>query len=159
MADEQHPPTAVAKSLKERMREAQQSPMVSPSSSPVTPEPSSVPPLFTPAPSPVREASMQVRAKREPVESRAKRATHFTEEETGIAWVRTGVTIPMAYWKAFEAFVHEAKQDWQPGEERVTQNQLLVDAMGTWINDHRSKLAPRVVAAFDEVFRKIPRIQ
>lgn len=85
------------------------------------------------------------------------RATHFKDEQD-IDWVRTGVTIPTAYWKAIEAFVHEKKQEWQPGEERVTQNQLVVDALGTWINDHRNQLSPQVTARFDETFGKIPHI-
>lgn len=106
-------------------------------------------PVSLPSSPPPRETAPQ---SKDVKAEKTKRASHFVDER-GIAWTRTGLTLPSAYWKGLIAYVNEKKLQWQPGEEKVTQQEIIVQAIGIWLNDQRAKLPASVNAECDEVRR------
>lgn len=84
------------------------------------------------------------------------RATHFVDED-GIEWVRTGITLPNAYLKGIIAYVNQRRLEWSVGDPRVTQQDIEIEAIGIWLNDHRSELPANVNAMCDEVRAKLRR--
>lgn len=134
------PPPMKTPSMKERMAQQQQQPGLPPTAY-VAPT----------VPTQLQQTKEQKESKKQ--EKTAKtvaRASHFVDEE-GIGWTRTGLTLPAAYWRGIVAYVNQAKLQWEPGEEKTTQQQLIVEAIGTWLNDHRSALPASVNAECDRV--------
>ena len=84
------------------------------------------------------------------------RATHFVDED-GVEWVRTGITLPNAYLKGIIAYVNQKRLEWSVGDPRVTQQDIEVEAIGIWLNDHRSELPANVNAMCDDVRAKLRR--
>ena len=72
-------------------------------------------------------------------------------DDQGVAWTRTGLTLPSAFWKGLVAYVNDEKLKWQPGQPKVTQQEIIVNAISIWLNDHRSNLPPSVNAECDKV--------
>lgn len=142
---EQQPTPERTMSLKERMAAQQQQPG-SPPSAYVTP---SVP-LSNPPSQQQSFPTQRTEAKSTRSEKTAIRASHFVDDD-GIAWTRTGLTLPAAYWRGIVAYTNQAKLQWQPGQEKTTQQQLIVEAIGTWLNDHRSDLPASVNTECDQV--------
>lgn len=137
---EQQPAPEKTRSLKERMADQQR-------------QPGSPPTAYLPTPAlapnpPAQQSSQEAASTRS--EKAAARATHFVDDN-GIAWTRTGLTLPAAYWRGIVAYTNQAKLQWQPGQEKTTQQQLIVEAIGIWLNDHRSDLPASVNAECDQV--------
>lgn len=87
-------------------------------------------------------------------EKSSARATHFVDDQ-GIEWVRTGITLPNAYLKGIIAYVNQKRLEWSIGDPKVTQQNVEIEAVGIWLNDHRSEIPPRVNAMCDEVREKL----
>lgn len=102
--------------------------------------------------SPVSPASAPQQEQRR--EKGSARATHFVDER-GIEWVRTGITLPNAYLKGIIAYVNQKRLEWSIGDPKVTQQDVEIEAIGIWLNDHRSEIPPRVNTMCDEVREKL----
>jgi hypothetical protein len=100
------------------------------------------------APVPMPQPAEKVR------EKGPTRATHFVDEQ-GIEWVRTGITLPNSYLKGIIAYVNQRRLEWNVGDPRVTQQDIEVEAIGIWLNDHRSEIPAKVNAMCDEVREKL----
>jgi hypothetical protein len=84
------------------------------------------------------------------------RATHFVDDD-GVEWVRTGLTLPNAFLKGIIAYVNQRRLEWSVGDERVTQQDVQVEAIGIWLNDHRSELPANINQMCDDVRAKLRR--
>ncbi|HET8841343.1 MAG TPA: hypothetical protein VFN35_07735 [Ktedonobacteraceae bacterium] len=84
------------------------------------------------------------------------RATHFVDDD-GVEWVRTGLTLPNAFLKGIIAYVNQRRLEWSVGDPRVTQQDVQVEAIGIWLNDHRSELPTNINQMCDDVRAKLRR--
>lgn len=90
------------------------------------------------------------------IEKSTTRATHFVDDQ-GIEWVRTGITLPNSFLKGIIAYVNQKRLEWSVGDPRVTQQDIEIEAIGIWLNDHRSELPANVNAMCDDVRAKLRR--
>ena len=102
MSEDKTAPTAVP-SLSERMK-AQQAQPGSPPSATSTAIPAT-PNLSSTQSSNVRSLEDAKKAKSEKA---TVRASHFVDDD-GIAWTRTGLTLPAAFWRGIVAYTNQAK--------------------------------------------------
>lgn len=145
-------PARAANDLQARIRAQQEAPG-NPTGA-FTPPP--VPPAQSMAPTApsVPTPAPQLEQKRS--EKGPTRATHFVDDQ-GIEWVRTGITLPNAYLKGIIAYVNQRRLEWSVGDPRVTQQDIEIEAIGIWLNDHRSELPANVNAMCDDVRAKLRR--
>lgn len=133
--------------LKERMAQQLQQPSTPPSAY--------IPPPSIPSVNPPPQAEPKRGVTQHNSSAKTtQRASHYVDDD-GIAWTRTGLTLPAAFWRGIVAYVNQAKLQWEPGQEKTTQQQLIVEAIGIWLNDHRSNLPHTVNTECDQVREKL----
>lgn len=142
---------AKANDLQARIRAQQEAPSnpagtITPPAAPPPAQPIVAMTSSAPAPQPEKTRN----------EKSTTRATHFVDDQ-GIEWVRTGITLPNSFLKGIIAYVNQKRLEWSVGDPRVTQQDIEVEAIGIWLNDHRSELPANVNAICDDVRAKLRR--